>query len=496
MSSTYTLLSRLDTLRLRRHPMYYRNRFVKVLMYFLVIYYAALLLFLGVVLPGALRDEATCTAAFHSLDAWAFVLLIIDFYCRFMLQDTPAHQAKPFALLPVKRRTLMHIYLVHALKSWGNLFWLFFLVPFALISVRPTLGWSGFALWLLAYQCMFWANALAYLLARAALMRHFAYLLVPLVLHAAFLFAATTSSVIPHAFTLYIYGMAEGHVWGFALLAAVLAALYYLNVRVQGSIVYDDVAHKEETAVKIRHASRMKFLESFGTLGEYLKLEVRLRLRNKQVRMQMLVLFSMTLLLAALMYFTPVYDGTFMTSFICLYNYVDLPLASLLTVMCYEGNYIDALMSRRESILDLLRAKFYFNALLLLLPLLITTPLMCIGKIGVWMNFAYLSFTLGLVFPLCFQMAVYNKETLPLTGRLTRKQGTAAQNIMSGILLFAPIGIVQLATLLLGDPTGYIILTALGLIGFALHPLWLRNVYHRMVQRRYINMEGFRTSRQ
>jgi len=49
--------------------------------------------------------------------------------------------------------------------------------------------------------------------------------------------------------------------------------------------------------------------------------------------------------------------------------------------------------------------------------------------------------------------------------------------------------------LLLGPVWGYIPLIMLGLIGLATHRIWLRNIYHRLMLRRYENMEGFRASR-
>ena len=49
---------------------------------------------------------------------------------------------------------------------------------------------------------------------------------------------------------------------------------------------------------------------------------------------------------------------------------------------------------------------------------------------------------------------------------------------------------------LLDTATASWILLGLGLTGFLLNPLWLRNIYHRFMARRYDNMEGFRSSRE
>jgi hypothetical protein len=79
--------------------------------------------------------------------------------------------------------------------------------------------------------------------------------------------------------------------------------------------------------------------------------------------MSFLVGLGLMIALSSIMYFSDVYDNSFMRSFICLYNYIILGMMTLVTIMCYEGNYIDGLMSRRESILQLLTAKYYFNVL-------------------------------------------------------------------------------------------------------------------------------------
>lgn len=168
---------------------------------------------------------------------------------------------------------------------------------------------------------------------------------------------------------------------------------------------------------------------------------------------------------------------------------------TLISIMCHEGNYIDGLMSRRESIYQLLRAKYYFNSLMLIIPPIFFIPLMVVGKLSIWMNLGYLFFTVGVLYPIMFQMAVYNKDTLPLNQKLTGKQGNATQQVISLAILFLPLAIERLAVLLLGDIWGYVILISLGGIGVATHKIWLRNIYQRFMARRYANMEGFRASR-
>jgi len=248
--------------------------------------------------------------------------------------------------------------------------------------------------------------------------------------------------------------------------------------------------------VEIKSATQMNFLNRYGKVGEYLKLELKLRLRNKQVRLAFFMLLGTMVLLSGILDFTDIYDGGFMVSFICLYDYIVPGLGTLVTLMCYEGNYMDGLMSRRESVYDLLKAKYYFHLMLLVVPMVLLIPSMVMGKIGLAMNIGYLFFTAGVLYPLLFQTAVYNKETIPLNRKITGKQANVMQNVVSLAVLFIPIGLERLCVLLLGETWGCLPLVLVGAAGVATHRIWLRNLYRRLMQRRYINMEGFRASRE
>ena len=83
--------------------------------------------------------------------------------------------------------------------------------------------------------------------------------------------------------------------------------------------------------------------------------------------------------------------------------------------MSFEGNYLDGLMSRKESIYNLLRAKYYLNCIIVFIPFLIMMIPVAKGKIPFLMALSYMLFTAGFVFAMMLQLAVYNKKTLPLT---------------------------------------------------------------------------------
>ncbi len=492
-SHLYHLLSRNERLKTRRHPVFEKNRLARIVLYFLYAYYAAMLLLLGVTLPLALKGGHV--AAFRMVDAYMPFLLMLDFWCRFIFQETPAMQVKVYTLLPVRRSSLLHFYLLRSLLAAGNLFWGFFLVPFGMVAVLPVLGFGVFVGWLLGYWLLILANSLCYQFFRSLCLRNLLWTLVPIAVHAgvACLYFIPDHSLLSPSCVALMDGFATFRAYAYCLALLLIMVWYGVNYVLQKQIVYSDVANEGTTTANRTH--RLSALERFGMVGEYMKLEIRLRMRNKNPRVNFLVGVSTMVVFALLQYFTDYYSGSFMTPFLCLYDYIILGAVTLVNIMCYEGNYMDGLMARRESILALLTAKYYFNALLLLVPFCILTPLMVAGKLSVWMNLSFLLFTLGCIYPMVFLMAAYNDSTLPLSGRLTSRRNSYAQQVMGLLVLFLPLGLERLALLTLGSPLAYVLLMTMGLVGLTTHRLWLKGIYDNFMAHRYVNMEGFRASK-
>lgn len=492
----YLLLRRQGQLKDERNPMFDKNRFMKILAIFMWLYYAAILLFLGVMLPMAMRGAYNGVAAFHVLDGGLLYILMIDFWARAFMVESPSQRIKPYTLLPIRRSFLLNIYMLQSGFSLGTLYWMFLFVPFGLLAVYPLLGFCGLIGWLLGWWLMCVADSFLYLMVRTLCMRHWAWWLLPVALHAGLLclMLVPDRNCLDMPCTEIMYAFAQGKIWVYVLIAFAIASLYLICYRLQGIVVYNEISKEEEAPAK--STSQFNFLNRYGMLGEYLKLELKLRLRNKTLRYQFIMAIAAVILLSGILFFTDIYDAAFMKSFICLYDYLVPSTITLVCIMCHEGNYIDGLMSRRNSIYELLRAKYVFNAFMTVLPAILLIPLMVTGKISVWMNLGYLFFTQGVVVPLLFQLAVYNNNTLPLNAKVTSsKQGNTMQQIVSMVALFVPIGIENLGRLAFGPVWGYAPMIALGIAGMVTMPLWLSNTYKRMMERRYVNMEGFRATR-
>ena len=134
---------------------------------------------------------------------------------------------------------------------------------------------------------------------------------------------------------------------------------------------------------------------------------------------------------------------------------------------------------------------------ILLLPFILTLIPVIMGKFSLLMVLAYLFTATGPIYFMLFQMAVYNKQTLPLNEKITGKNqmDNKWQIIVSMVGMFAPVIMVSLLQLIFSDTVAYWILLIIGLAFTLTEAYWLRNIYRRMMTRRYQNLEGFHATR-
>ena len=493
----YKIIKQNQKLAEKRNPAFDTNRFAKFLMYFMIVYWAALFLFFGVMLPVMFEELVPNMEPYHIMNQGFIYVMLADFLMRFMAQPSVSQEIKPYLLMPIKRKKLISILLLKSGLDSYNFMWFFVYVPFAFLTVIRFYGFGGMSLYLIGIWLIFVLNNYWYLLCKLLLGEKTLWLLLPILVFGALGAAEFLLDGLPISrFTMDLgEGFIEGNPLSFLFILACIGILFFINLKLQQRMIYNEISKKEDT--KIKHVSEYKFLDKYGEVGEYLRLEIKLITRNKtvktQFRMGLIVMLGFSFALA----FTDVYDGSYMTSFICLYNYAVLPIMTLGQVMSFEGNYIDGLMSRKESIFNLLRAKYYLTTLIILVPFLIMFVPIAKEKITLLTAIAYLIFVAGFVFFMLLQLAVYNTRTLPLNANLMKsnKSSNWIQGLITGCAFMLPLLIDKLLSALLPEEVAHIILIVIGLGFIATHNLWIKNIYKRFMKRRYKNMEEFRASR-
>lgn len=482
----------------RRSVAWQQNKAAKILLMIGAGFTIMYLMFFAVIMALAANNSTTVTACELMYGFTPFILLI-DFLMRFLMQQTPSQLLKPYSLLPLRKYDCVDCFLATSLLSSGNLIWFAMFIPYAIMSIVFVEGiWVALA-FLLGFYLLILINSQWYLLMRTLINQHIAWwglaIFVYLLLFSLWII---NLRIDPMMDTYACFGdrLSHGNVLFFALLVILLVILIAINRRVQYKYTWKELTQSKAT--KLKHVSRLPFLDRFGETGEYVKLEVKSIMRNKNMRNSFIFANVIVLMLSLIISFTDIYDNRFMNTFWAVYNFAIYGAMILVKVMCNEGNYIDCLIVRKENLISLLRAKYYFYSAMLLIPLILMTPTLIMGKYTLLQLLAVMLFTMGVEYCVFLQMAVYNKQTIPLNTKFIGKGGmenNSMQVVVELLVFFVPIIFIMVATGLFGETGGMLVILVIGLLFIATHRIWIRNIYQRLMKRRYVNFEGFRTSR-
>jgi len=476
--------------------MFEANQYGKLFGYIVLGFLAIEFIALGTFFGWIAASEGTPEFIFFVM----LFMLIFDFGMRFTGQQTPMMLVKPYMLTPISKYTAIDCFLFNQLFSSINLVWLTIFLPYVFIV------WcGGLTLWqalglLFLLQFMITVNSQWYLLVRTLVNQNLFWWALPILFYGS-LFGPLF--LLPDKLQDQIFDLIGDFIedyafswWAFLFWVVLFIVLFSINRYMQMHFIYKEVSKHENT--KMKRVSEFNALNRFGQIGEYLKLEIKSTMRNKAIRTRFIQGICFITFFSLATAFGDIYDGNFMSNFLCLYAFIFFGATNLVKVMCPEGNYIDLLMVHEENILTLLRAKYYYYCAILLLPLLLLIPPVIMDKYSILMVLAYLFTATGPVYFMLFQLAIFNKDTLPLNDKITGKNQMENkwQMIISYTALFLPIIVFFTVNAIFSTDTAYWVLIIIGIIFTATEQYWMRNIYNRMMRRRYQNLEGFHTTRQ
>lgn len=491
----FFLLRKNTKLSEKRNVMFEANQYGKLFGYIMVGILAIEFIAIGTFFGWLGATKAGPELIFYTMP----FLLIFDFGARFMTQQTPLVLVKPYLLTPVSKYSAIDCFLTSQVLDLGNLTWMTVFLPYVFIVWCGGVTFWGAVGMLFLLHLMVVVNSQWYLLVRTLVNQHMFWWLLPAVVYGSILlpFLLLPDKMLDTIldFIADIIKQYGSLWWLFVAMAVLFTVLFAVNRYLQMHLIYDEISKKENT--KLKHVSEFQSLNRFGQIGEYLKLEIKSTMRNKAIRARFIQGVCFITFFSLMIAFTSVYNSSFERNFWCLYAFIFFGSVNLTKVMCPEGNYIDLLMVHEENILTLLRAKYYYYCAILLLPLFFTLFPVFTGKFSIVMVLAYLFTATGPVYFLLFQMAVYNKVSLPLNEKITGKNQMENkwQGIASMVAMFAPIVEVFVLQAIFDEATAYWILLIIGLLFTVTEQYWMRNIYRRMMLRRYDNLEGFHSTR-
>lgn len=503
----YQEMNRLELFRtLRRHiklsekrsANYEQNRVAKTIIYIAAGFMICYMIFIAVML-SLIANSLTDMTTIEFFSGLLPFFLVADFLVRFLGQQTPAQLVKPYSLLPIPRHACVETFILTSMVSENNLLWMCITVPFAIMSIVFIHGfWIALA-FVFFMQVIVVINSQNYMFWRTLITKNVLWWLGAAAFYALMFLPWIITGDFDsqfHAFSWFGSKLCAFHPLAVLIVLAVLVGYFFLNRHFQYLFTRAETAQTKEKAIK--HVSEFSQLDRFGQTGEYIKLEIKSIMRNKNMRSSFLYGIIFTIFLSIIISYTDVYDDAFSSKFFMVYVFIINGAMLLVKVMGAEGNYIDGLMIHKENILQLLHAKYYFYLALIVLPLIIMIPTVFMGKYTLLQLVATMFFAGGPVYCVFMQMAVWNKTTIPLNTKLVAKANVETNwfaVIAEMTAMFSPVIIISLLSIFFSETVTFIIMLFIGIAFIAASPYWMRNIYNRFMRVRYKNMESFRATR-
>lgn len=427
------------------------------------------------------------------------VFLFIDYLFRYTTDHRLLMHIRPYLLLPLPKHSYTDYLILRQLIVFKNVNLLFICIPFGIKTLIPELGASAMIGYTAGLYLLLLVNGQFFQLTQVLTARGLWYWLIPIL---TYLSIAIITIFFPSPQG-YLQRWAEignsmirGEVWIYAVMILLLIGMILLN----RNILEHRILQEQYTAAPAKHDKNsidLTIFDRFNQIGEYLKIEVWGILRNKRLRLIFFLNTFGIFIFSLITAFDPESDMVKINGFVY-YSFIVYGLSSLSRIMCYEGNYFECLLMQRNSIQNLLLAKYYFYTALLLIPLLAFLPVAIIGKISFWTILSYALFAAGVAYRILFQMAVYNKVTFSMQATHTGKNANTnyIQLIVTIITIISPFPIAALGTWWLNQPIlTNTTLSLLGIIFITTHRRWISSISRKMKDNQYEQLEGFQKSR-
>lgn len=270
------------------------NLALKIFMALGALYFAAMFVGLGIAVYFLIEDAGL--KPFETVNKFLIYYFTADLVIRYFLQSTPVMNIKPLMLLNIKKNTIINFVIGKSALSFFNFLHAFFFIPFSIVLLKEGFNPLHVFFWHIGVFCIVYAMNFINVLVNKK--DNVFYIVLALV--GGFGLAQYYSWFDVTVYTAsFFQGMYDTN-YLFLVPIAALVLLYYFNF----NFFKNNLTLDTGLAVKSKEATteNLTFLDQFGTLGTFLKNDIKLLKRNKRSRTT--VIMSVIFVFYGLLFFS------------------------------------------------------------------------------------------------------------------------------------------------------------------------------------------------
>ena len=471
-------------LSIRRSSLFEAKLANKVLTFFGIIYLSICLVFIGFFLD---RFLSLIEPEFIPIDTFSrFFLFIfaIDIILKFFMKSYKQIDIFPYLTLPISRKKIYTLLFIKELLSKWNFIWVIVLTPFFFKTMYPANGLVSvllliFSAYFISVVISFFNRYMDVLSIWKSFLYTFSPLILSLFIGCVAYYIATTSQLLININ--WVFSQCKS--WVFIGLIVLFSSLFIIFQKSCKRELYIQVTGKNKSILSFN----FKWLDSFGLMGEIMKLCLKEVMRSPLKRN---LLLSLLFFIYGLFIFN-FRQGHFFIR--CILTMAPtILLGSTLGQLSFglESTFFDKLMSSPKNIPYLIIQAKYAICVLFSLFCTIIYSLVYINKIPLLFWISIFFYGCSFLF-FIFQNVAYNKQRIDLFAIPKFPKSTVYDFLTIGIMIVLQ-GVIYLIYWLTSETTVEYFMLITGIVNMKISPLWLKNIYKRFLIRRYPAMYNFR----
>ncbi|MBF4506305.1 hypothetical protein IRZ83_06445 [Flavobacterium sp. JLP] len=450
------------------------NLAMKILIGFLMVYFSVLFIAMGVGAFYVLKKmnfEPLVT-----VNKFLIYYFLFDLVIRLLMQAIPVLNIKPLLVLPFKKPTIVHFSLGKTALSFFNWVHALFFVPFSLVLLFEGYDILGITFWLLAIFSLIYINNFLNIILSNIDKLFVVFIGIALALGAAQYYKLFDITIFTTPFFQGLYAK-KGL---FLIPVLVLIGLYQFTFKYFKNNLYLDagLSKKEDIAT----TENLVWLNQFGTLGTFLKNDIKLIKRNK--RSKTTIFMSVLFLFYGLIFFGNSHQPPIMHIFAGIFVSGGFLFVFGQFVPSWDSSYYQLMMTQNIPYRGYITSKWW----LVVIATFVSTILASFYLFYGWE--IYLTIVVGAIYNigvnshLVLLGGAFTKTPIDLSNAGGAFGDKKAFNVNAMLLtlpkLLLPLGLYGIG-LYLGDKTlGLLLVAGAGVLGFI-----FRNKVFSLIERRY-----------
>ena len=465
---------------------------IKIFLGFLAIYFSFSALALGIALYPMLKEIFPDQKPMLMLNRFILIWFVFELVMRYILQNLPVINMKPFLVQNIKRKEIVRILLIKNFFSFYNLLAPLLFIPFAIwnilqkdFSVIQILGWilAVLSLVLVANSLNIWIQKKI----TANLKTLIPFLAIILILYGLERFEIFSITELTGNF----FNLILIHPYLGLVFLPVILILYYVNFKLFNENLYLDAYLKNDS--EKFNDSDFSWTQKFGKSAPFMQLDLKLIWRNKRPKNTVIMGF-LFLLYGLFFYPNPGFQQGPMLVFVGIFITGIFAINFGQFVPAWDSSYYSMMMSQNIPMRLYLESKvtlMYFSIIVLFI---LSTPYIYFGKHILVLNLACAIYNLGINVPILMYFGSFNKKRIELDkSAFGNYQGmSATQWIVAIPILLIPIAIWAIPYYMGGFYIATAILAIIGLIGILTKNYWMNLLTTAYQKKKYVMVDGFK----